>query len=113
MLLRRNIDILKSEVGEVVSNTASTFYVSNDCLVLREEGDCFLEKLKKVVTSYLDRDFGKCISDFSVDVSVFEVESKVYGCREDAEKANDIDGCPEYISSGHWFLAGVIIAISG
>lgn len=110
--IKRNVDILQSEIGEVVSSTASTFYVSNGCLVLREEGDSFLQKLKEVVEYYLGRDFGKFISGFSVDVSVFEVESKVYECREEADKEDDIDGCPEYISSGHWFLAGVIIAIS-
>lgn len=110
--IKRNVDILRSEIGDVVSNTASTFYVSNNWVVLREESSFFLEKLKGTVEAYLDRDFGKDISEFYVNVSVFEIESKIYESREEAEKVSDIDGCPEYISSGHWFLAGVIIAIS-
>lgn len=112
--IRRNLAIIHSEAGEAVTNTAATFYVSNSFLVLKKDVDNFInnlnvEVMKSVKNSFPELAYSK---KNSLSVEVFEVEGNYYHSQEDAEKVNDEDGCPEYVSSGNWFLAGVIIALS-
>ncbi len=107
--LKRNIEFVSGFNGEGIEYAGFTFYLRDECSVLKSEGATYCQDKKQYFSEFCNNLIPSS-SCLKFEVAIETLESNLFNSLTEAEY-QDENGYPAYISDGTWNIVYGIISI--